>query len=1123
MVPPRLLTDPPSPLPYVPAHELVVPKPYTYFDATDRVAEQFVRNDVLDLQYLQEELTFLRNHADPRAQGMAIESKVARLVLERLHVVSWLNSSVPKTATEFRALIGADLYQALNVVLHLRDEELHADQLTAQPAADTPTFTLLEQRLMRLGVSPENIDAMSAQLDALELAVARIIDPGVTHVPQELARRWRQLFLRTAHRGVVEGRTEDAIRFLARVTTVRVGQAIYRTARRFQPILTSPGSLGVDPVATPRMTEWLRTRFGQQIADGLQHYLRNDVQGTHDGAEFIQNDLQATGVYQLNLPAELTIAEGETKVFSNVFTTNVVGAQSRVRLVLELPPGAEEFVFARYDADHNRLTIKAAPNDVNHEQYVVKVRVEAEVPNVYQLRPIETPRLAVTTQVAITNANEPPRLRLAGPQHVEDGGLFCLDIAELVDPEGDPIDVHWFQEGGPTAQLVRHQGGRRICAQVAPTGQLDVPFKFSALAHDVIDPARYPGLQSRTAYASLLVYSLPTVELAKGDWVQLPPHVVELLTDPDGKDTAAVVFASSSFLYILLRLPTDLRSFVSEIHAPVANVVNVDGCEGTIPHRTWSDLTKVAGNVFAYQSRSPLRPWIRPGTYDFSRVARIALEDLRRPIWANVPVEGAADVSLGAKSLHLELGELQDDGSGTLRLPFHINNALFNGQPLLKLPEHLPVRIAVNGQSRAGAVALTQTVQAQRTTTNDRDAVYHIEIALPQEYRPQDATMTVDLLIEDIEGEVAQLRSEREMWGDGSAFDALALTMPSATIPFPWMTADLRTAPQHRTLLAQVAAGRHAFSLLPPMRLRQVSEAVALTVDPRWMRMDSSAALATLPLRIGTAYGWSVARTFIGAGGEIRGGSHFTLPKTAESDPTWNVSLQWNSEMPIEPIAGYPDGREMLRQQPAEKVAVRVERTPGGSPESPLERAYRLAFERLLEMLHSGITLKSGETAGPVTMRVVERDVHAGQVFHVDIVLPIVEGEYQLRGIVADAAPGDMLRATITDRGGRRPATYTVGATAMAKVNATTWRVTFEAPEFLPAGEYNTTVQIRRPLAANYTIYYQHPEGEKILQRTVGTTVLSTGQRALSELTIHGEQRHRNMEGRGGAVQTPGK
>ncbi|MBI2974442.1 MAG: hypothetical protein HYY43_02490, partial [Deltaproteobacteria bacterium] len=779
-----------SGLPHVPAYRTIEPKEYSFFDFSHIIEENYLKDGLMDLDKLKTDLSFSLNKDMPSE-----ERRLVTDILRTVREASQLHGMTPKTVSEFRELICEKSFFKLKVLLHLREEEFYFNQFLSTVMFEGDfDFEALRTRIERFGVLPENAASFKEQLGP------------------HFYERFERLFMAAATSGIYEGRSEESVKLLANLIAYDDTHFIYGISKSFAPSINNPDYFPIcEDIKLPKDSRWLmRTAEGYRFFCGLREFLKADVSNEHKVGELLLDDVRKTGTYEINLPPAIDIKEGETVVFEGVFKTNVVGLEYDIKMDVEVPKGAEDRFFAKYDPEENKLTLTAARNYDNHEQYRIKVKMHAEITNLDGQFPAFEPNLDATREFSVFNDNEPPRLLAKAPKHVREGQLFCMD-AKVIDPEGDPVNIEWYQIDGLEGKSVIHEGGVRACLQADATHQIEKPYQFRVVAKDVINSVQHPEILAKSTDDYLLVYNLPRMRVA-GDEVELPLDVIEALTNPDGPQMAAIAYATSTHLLTFLRMPDELKYYGNRLKANhVANVINVTGCDGSIGKRSWSACDDVPSSegVYAYVATSPVRPWIKPGVYPFNGAA-IYLEHMQKPIRAKIPIKGAANIKDSARTMLLSIEDPERVSDAIIRIPFRVKNVIYDKEQMLQLPDELPVTLNVKGSSRAGVVDMERKMTAVLQERDGMDAAYAIDIPLPPEYTPRTNSLLFEVEVKDRENEMAQLYAKKRFVSKGSSlFDSINLSTPTYLMPFPWVMVYIDVDKGLEQFVPVIAGAKH--------------------------------------------------------------------------------------------------------------------------------------------------------------------------------------------------------------------------------------------------------------------------------------------------------------------------
>ncbi len=1099
----------PGQLPYVPVYDLVTePVQYTFFDTSSVVKELYIdEGGVLDIERFISDLEQIidrykkfeeleKNGAHYTNLGEREESSDAILASQILRKI---RAAGPGTEgidmlSGLQFVIGGELYYRLKVMLEIRkDEKLFLGR--------GAPFDGMKTALARYGVNPQTVASLKKRIGS------------------DYFGRLEKLFVKTAAVGMYEGRTEDVVKFVVDIITYGDDGNLYSISKRFKPVFQNPDyfpSCG-DVTLPTHPIEKIQTEAGYQIYCGLREFLEKDVKGEHSPHQAILNNTKETATFQITLPDEIKVLEGATQVFEGVFSTNVIGAEFSEAFQFDVPKGAEGKMFFKYDHDGNRLTIKAVNIENDHEQYKVGIRPSFTVTNLDVQHPLYRPELSDDSTVALVNENEPPRLVVKGPSHIFEGNIFCMD-AEVVDPEGDPTELSWKQVEGPSATLVEHEDAKRVCARADATHQVEKPFHFKVAAVDSVE--RWPWLSAMTTEKEIEVFNLPSISMGQ-DIINLPPEVIVALTDPKGDPMSAVALANETSLYIFLRLPEPLDRYAYDIMAPIANTLNLDGCAGNVTARKWAQFKRVPsdGNILAYYTESKIGEWIQLGKYSFRRGgSKVSLEHMEKPIWATIPVKGEIEIKDGARAVKISAGIGDRISDSVIRIPLKISNAVQKEEEVLQLKEELPVTVKISGSSRVGNVVLSTTVTAKRQNIEEGgNALYYIDIPLPESYTIENSDMDLYLSVQNRLGEEAQLRIKRKLHSrTASIFNDLDISLPPNYIAlFPWYMIYLNAGRKLQKYMPYLAQGKHDFTLAS----RGGGSKVQLASERSWTKHEPESLMVKIPAGVFGHYSQSLVRSLKGNDGKISGLSSFLLPVDISQpdlvDP-WKADITWSRALEVSSyFPKYPQAPELVKKEEEPEKDINPLYAIGGLFYL-LKKALEISMEALGNMLKYG----DGDVK-PAGITPVGESAKAGETFYLNLFVPSKEGIYDLKEVYyADGdTPRELSRTFTVEFVDRLGNSYATGAQKAERVDQNNYRFAFEVPTILLSGEHTATVRIRRPISANFVVSYSSPEDteKKIYTKETFVEVFKGGAVIdLRGLKIIGAEDKELMEGQGG-------
>lgn len=1014
-------------IPYTPVYEEITPRNYDYFDRSGVVLELFgdkAGNVDISLltQYLKNIIERYEAYSDrtqPRFGDPSLgeQREDAELARRILKMIKDKELKVVLTLDAFKESVGDDLYANLVVMLNLREDEQTFRELAVRPLDDgREEFPEMQGRLQKYEVAPAAVASLKSKVGA------------------GYFERMENLFAIAAQRGTNEGKGEEAFKFAADIVTYETGGKTFAISERFKPFLNNPNHPMIC-VDEHMKRSGKRFEFGYFVLCGLEEFLQNDVDGTHQLTDAFLNRNNDNELIKVNLPDSLTIMEGEEIVIPNFVQTPLENFEFRYEVKYH---GRYYKVYRAYDKEKNTFTISAPKNLSNHEQSREKFS--------FTIRP-ETPlgpyapagELRYECDVSVKNMDEPPSVQISGDEYVVEGAIFCLDVKWPTDPEGDAISFDWSETSGHGVELVTHNYGRRVCAQAPVLGAISRPLGLKLDAKSVLKTA---SIEPAATSVTKTVYVLPRVDV--GENLQLPVEVVRAMTDPNGSEMASASLAGEEGIYIFLRLPRPLENYQYKIDADVANEVNVEGAVATISERAWGPFERVPSEdgIYAYFSRSPKEPYIKSGRYTFydNDVQIFKKGDHSS---TSVRLKGNVNIDNSAAPLQIRFGEVKRLSDSMLRVRFDMTNRDAE-QAGIEIADGTPVDIGIK---QGDNIRFETTVKLTRDANS-----FNIDVPFPKEfassnyYGEQYIFITVDL--KDSNGrKIELLYSDRFQENGGGVFERIRLSTPNYPMPPNWLGLEIDWPESHGLAEKTIPGASYSFGPLMDFSL--------------WHRFQSYP-----PVEIEKGKKYFIpffTQKRLGdpatGGGTISGEIGMRVPFKDGEKGSWWVGVKTNTYLQV--VSGAvrtPRGEDMFANGKKDEKGENGEGGVGVD-DCPEIKTSIGAFKKEIDE-KARIEFFKGE-------------VRPGDEFYVDLVLPVEPDRYEITDWFINKV---YINVIISDKVGNE---HTLGLVRHEVVDGHIMRLYFKAPTLLTGEIKSAFIGNLLAVQPSYVVKYLECKGEK--------------------------------------------
>ena len=727
---------------------------------------------------------------------------------------------------------------------------------------------------------------------------------------------------------------------------------------------------------------------------------------------------------------------------------------------------------------------------------------QPEFPLWVEVTPLAAPELKMlrVITVRVDNANEAPTANILGAGHVKEGEEICLDPS-LADPEHDPVTPKWGLKAGNAA--IRLDPGGRICLTPPITHRFERPLDVELTATDRINTKQHPGLKPATGTAVARVFVDPTVPLPTGEMVEPPKDVVEIMSNPDQPGMETAPMARGAFLYVFLRLPRPFDSFGAvRVNSDIASLLTFESETGSLygfaRERVWSPFqaAPVGPATFVAYSRSPIRRWTNGGTYKFDdndKSSTVEVQDR----WADLTVGIKGEVTIDPPEARVRLGmkvEPSWDRDWLFRLSFD-NVRDPDGTPFFKVPGELPFEISVTNETTAGTARLSRSVKGRRLPSPDPNRLlYEIPVAVPERYAAN-AAVKVGFRMANRYGEEAKFYYEVPTLPPSAGktvFDGFQFKIDSDPIPLPWYLLRLQTPPDLAApILGSGLSTR--FSICPPEDARRfIQDCSTLEYFNRWGRTTAEGEIS-LPLRLSQNMEKKLATAYRAIGGTVTGTIFFKLQErpTGSPDATsepWAATLELpKASMVVPPDYSIPIDWNKVLLFPLYVV---------------------LAFTEMAKAFIESLTAKP-------MISTDRKSVKPGDEFSVELSLPLEKelGEkkhkVEFKGLTAGgiAEAVKTISLVVKPKGGARSDLYTLRPHASEEVEKGRYRLTFTFPSYMPQGNYEGELSTASNFYADYLFHYDSDgSGEPQYEKVMPVSVWRREQRfPLNRLTFIGD------------------